>query len=260
MSLPAKPPLQHDVYLAAESLHSKSKLCTEMSTMFGRGNVFHVELVIKVPCKGIKNKCKYCEQAKRFPKEHVNKRYGHAHYLSYSVYGGEGPYENVYCAVDFDYQRIQPSAWAFLSLPMNPKHKETLHTFLDHCVGQGFNHSFRYRFLFMKMLGCLPLDRFGCFGFRSVRDNHGSYQPVGAPSWFCSELCICALQECGWLIDLDPRITPPNVLFNTLLRDDRTELFRDLPVAAKRNALLAKPPKSKKTVTTTATVEMVVNL
>lgn len=224
--------LQNEVYLAAESLHSKSKLCTEMSTYCGKGDVFHVEIVIKVDCFGAKNKCIYCERAKAFPKEHVNKKYGRHHFLSYSVYGGEKPYEHVYCAVDYDYERIQPSAWTFVSIPMSAPQRDAMRAFLEQCINDPFNTSFRARFLCLRMFPCVPWEVLGLFGMQRSMDGQGSYHKVAESSWYCSELCICALQEANWVPQLDSRIVPPNSLFNIISQTENTELVTALPVSA----------------------------
>lgn len=146
------------------------------------GDAIHSEIVIPYACDRLK--CPYHTEKARL----LN---SDAHLLTYTSHSL--PRADARVSVTADRHLLPIQTYKYIRIELNPREVAIVKEYLDQQVGKRFN----YCGFFCNFLTC--------FRCRS------------SSRWFCSELCVAALQQVGRLTDYDPCKVSPRELFDILI-------------------------------------------
>ena len=159
-------------------------------------------MVVPCGCEGLP-RCTWCRQRRRAAEPWTRR-----HALTYTA----DQTDHVHLRVDQPYRAEQ---WELWSVSTTPEAQEQARAFLDAQVGGPFDASALYFNAFWgPWVACCPRSWLRHCA-RGVQ--RGLYNPER--KWFCTELCVAALQVLGLFADETPCVVDPGRLRALLNRD-----------------------------------------
>ncbi len=178
---------------------------------WSRGDVVHTELVLDERCPGV-SQCKRC--ALQAPPERSTRTT--VHRLTYVIVSA--PQEYAHVILCLDRHLVSNPRYRYVLIPVNGPQGEIIKSFLDQQLDKPFN----YLGFYLNFISCCCLGYRGGDKQRALRNSR----------WFCSELCVAALQQIDILLDYRPCKVSPTQLYDILVREQRCTPLQNIPPLA----------------------------